>query len=29
VWILFLIVMIVTFGMLRFTRGRFSAGGEA
>ena len=29
VWVLFLIVMIVTFGMLRLTRGRFSAGGEA
>jgi ABC-type sugar transport system permease subunit len=29
VWVLFLIVMIVTLGMLRLTRGRFSAGGEA
>ena len=29
VWVLFLIVMIVTLGMLRFTRGRFTAGSEA
>ncbi|ROP63720.1 multiple sugar transport system permease protein [Curtobacterium sp. PhB130] len=29
VWVLFLIVMIVTLGMLRLTRGRFSAGSEA
>jgi ABC-type sugar transport system permease subunit len=29
VWVLFIIVMIVTLGMLRLTRGRFSAGGEA
>lgn len=29
VWVLFVIVMIVTLVMLRVTRGRFSAGGEA
>lgn len=29
VWVLFVIVMIVTLVMLRFTRGRFSAGGVA
>jgi ABC-type sugar transport system permease subunit len=29
VWVLFIIVMIVTLGMLRLTRGRFTAGNEA
>ncbi|MFZ7087256.1 carbohydrate ABC transporter permease [Curtobacterium sp. RRHDQ10] len=29
VWVLFVIVMVVTLVMLRLTRGRFSAGGEA
>ena len=29
VWVLFVIVMLVTLVMLRLTRGRFSAGGEA
>jgi ABC-type sugar transport system permease subunit len=29
VWVLFVIVMVVTFVLLRVTRGRFSAGGEA